>query len=129
MEQLLTSWYCPSCGGNTSDVKETPDSSRKIEWELVGTIDYINSHPYGYVIYYILNHIIYTELFIYDMLDYKSNLDAETIKRNNKKGFTLHCQNISKKYHIAGPGYYWKNGIWQYSAYHHFHHKHAQKTP
>lgn len=115
LKQLLTSWYCPSCkGGNTSDVKKIPNSSRNIEWELLGTIGYIHSHPYGYVIHYISTHTIYSSLFPYDSLDVKSQGFAKQLVKHGKKGFTLYYHSIDKKYGIWSPGLYWDNGRWEY---------------
>ncbi len=118
LKQLLTSWYCPSCpAGDNSDVKEKIlDSALKVEWTLLGTIGYIHSHPYGYVIHYIDAHTIYSSLFPYDSLDVKSQGFAKQLAKHGKKGFTLYYHSIDKKYGIWSPGFYWDNGEWKYFA-------------
>jgi len=107
MIQLFTSYVCNNC--EKIDKQYPP---LKVEWELLGTIGYIHSHPYGYVIHYIDTHTIYSSLFPYDSLDIKSKSFAKNLVKHNKKGFTLYYHSIDKKYSIWSPGFYWNNGEW-----------------
>lgn len=120
MEQLFTSWYCPSCeGGDNSDVKETPDSSRKPQWNwrLYGSIRKAEHHLLGYSIE------LGTKFSIFNRITLKRDeiiagcqlLDF--LVGDHQDGYTLYYRDVDNKYYIAQPGWYWKNSQWKYDKH------------
>jgi len=131
MKQLFTSWYCPSCeGGNTSDVKETPDPSSKPNWNwtLCGPINKVERHILGYKVEFGTNMPIITSIILKNNDIILGCQFADFLVGFHHDRYTLHYRRLDNKYCIAQPGWYWENSQWKYSAYHHFHHQNT-RTP
>ncbi len=120
MKQLFTSWYCPSCkGGNTSDVKETPDSSRKPKWDwcLWGTIKKVEHHLLGYRIEFGTYTSVATSMIIKKDEIISDCQLLDFLAGNHQDGYTLCYRKEDKQYCIAQPGWYWENSKWKYDEH------------
>ncbi len=120
LKQLLTSLYCPSCeGGDNSDVKETPDSSRKPKWDwgLFGTIHKVENHLLGYKIGFGTYMSLTSSMIMKkdemilgcQLLDY--------LVGDHQDGYTLYYRRVDNKYCTVQPGWYWENSEWKYDRH------------
>lgn len=120
MEQLFTSWYCPSCeGGDNSDVKEIPDSSRKPQWDwrLYGSIRKVEHHLLGYSIELGTKFSIFNRITLKRDEIIAGGQLLDFLAGDHQDGYTLYYRDVDNKYYIAQPGWYWENSQWKYDEH------------